>query len=205
MNWLAHVLLSEEKIDFQIGNFMADPYKAKPWENASEDLKNGMTIHKQIDSFTDRHEIFKKSKSRLKEKGILKSIIIDLTYDYLLTKNWDKFCNIPLNQFKNDFYEEALQRGNHLPTRANTIIQNLVQKDLLNFEGYEHLELSFKRLDRRLSEKLAKRDNAISYLEIVKENIKDLEKDFLYFFPLLINEIQKNLDKKHLKHLKYLN
>jgi acyl carrier protein phosphodiesterase len=29
MNWLAHVFLSEENVDFQIGNFLADPMKGK--------------------------------------------------------------------------------------------------------------------------------------------------------------------------------
>ena len=44
MNWLAHVFLSEQKIDFQIGNFLADPLKGRLWDDASSDMKNGMRI-----------------------------------------------------------------------------------------------------------------------------------------------------------------
>ena len=107
MNWLAHVFLSESEIDFQVGNFISDPLKGKAWENASEDIKNGMLSHKIIDSYTDTHSIFKQSKKRLKEKGLLKAVIVDFTYDYLLAKNWNKFCNIELNEFMNDFYKNA--------------------------------------------------------------------------------------------------
>ena len=87
MNWLAHIFLSEQNIDFQIGNYLADPLKGRVWEQASPNLKNGMHVHKIIDSYTDAHREFKRSKLRLGEKGLLKPIIIDLTYDYLLTKN----------------------------------------------------------------------------------------------------------------------
>ncbi len=94
MNWLAHIFLSEQNIDFQIGNYLADPLKCKAWDNASEDLINGIKIHMIIDSFTDSHKIVNQSKTRLRDKGLLKSIIIDITYDHFLTKNWDTFSNI---------------------------------------------------------------------------------------------------------------
>ena len=67
--WLAHVFLSELDIDFQIGNFLADPLKGRVWENASDEIKKGMQTHKKIDSFTDSHEIISCSKKRLRERG----------------------------------------------------------------------------------------------------------------------------------------
>ena len=106
LNCLAHVFLSELNIDFQIGNFLADPLKGRAWEDANENIKKGMQTHKLIDSYTDSHEIISCSKRRLRERGLLKPVIIDLTYDYLLTKNWDKFCNIPLKIFSNNFYSD---------------------------------------------------------------------------------------------------
>ena len=96
LNWLAHVFLSELNIDFQIGNFLADPLKGRVWENASDEIKKGMQTHKKIDSFTDSHEIISCSKKRLRERGLLKPVIVDLTYDYLLEDrnevNLQKMC-----------------------------------------------------------------------------------------------------------------
>ena len=86
MNWIAHIFLSELNTDFQIGNYLADPLKGKVWENANENIKKGMYVHKIIDSYTDSHLFFKNSKNKLGSKGLLKAVVIDLTYDYLLTK-----------------------------------------------------------------------------------------------------------------------
>lgn len=205
MNWLAHVLLSKKSIDFQIGNFIADPYKARPWENASNDLKNGMHIHKIIDSYSDKHEAFKRSKKRLKEKGLLKGIIIDFVYDYLLTKNWDKYSNIKLEVFIQEFYEKAYIQKDSYPLRANQIVENMIARDLLNYKDFKHLKKAFERLDMRLSPKLAQRDSAISYYEIVCKKIDELEDDFLEFFPDLIkrvNEELKALEEEKLNHIK---
>ena len=110
MNWLAHVFLSEQKIDFQIGNFLADPLKGKLWDSASADMQKGVDIHKIIDSYTDSHKVVSTSKSRLREKGLLKPVIVDLTYDYLLTKNWNMFSSTPIKEFLESFNREAKKK-----------------------------------------------------------------------------------------------
>ena len=35
MNWLAHVFLSENNIEHQLGNLLADPLKGRAWEEAT--------------------------------------------------------------------------------------------------------------------------------------------------------------------------
>jgi len=203
MNWLAHAFLSEEHIDFKIGNILADPLKAKIWENASYHVQNGMKTHIKIDSFTDSHKIVKTSKKRLREKGLLKPVIIDLTYDYLLTKNWDLYSNISLEEFTNNFYVKANQRLDFLPSRPNEIVTNLIKRDLLNdYHTLEQLNKSFKRMDLRLSQRLRKRETASEYFQTVCTNIDEIEKDFLEFFPLLCQDIKKDLDQSKLNHWK---
>ena len=203
MNWLAHIFLSEQKIDFQIGNFLADPLKGRLWEDASIDMINGMQTHKIIDSYTDSHEIVSCSKRRLREKGLLKPVIIDLTYDYFLTKNWNEFCKTPINEFSEVFYHQANQRTNFLPNHANIPIYNMIDRDLLNkYHNLDQLKKSFERMDKRLSERLRQRETAISYFDSVLENIDDLENDFLNFFPQLCNKVKINLDENRIKHWK---
>ncbi|MFA9374877.1 MAG: ACP phosphodiesterase [Poseidonibacter sp.] len=203
MNWLAHVFLSEQKIDFQIGNFLADPLKGRTWENASTDMKNGMSVHKIIDSYTDSHKTVSISKKRLREKGLLKPIIIDLTYDYFLTKNWDKFCSIPIYSFSQTFYTQANQRKLYFPQKANLCVENMINRDLLNkYHNLEQLKVSFERMDLRLSERLRQRETALSYFDTVIKNIDELEDDFLTFFPQLCTIVKQNVDNKHIDHFK---
>lgn len=203
MNWLAHIFLSEQNIDFQMGNYLADPLKCKAWDNASKDLTNGIKVHMIIDSYTDSHDIVKQSKSRLRKGGLLKSIVIDITYDYFLTKNWDKFCNIPFDEFTKNFYIQAKERLDFLPQNARASVERLIKFNILNkYQKVEHLEKAFGRFDKRLSVKLASRDTASSYFKSVAENVEHLEKDFLVFFSELCKEVKKNVNSEKITHWK---
>ncbi len=184
MNWLAHLFLSEQNVDFQMGNILADPLKGKLWDTASIELGKGMAVHKIIDAYTDSHNIVSKSKASLRKKGLLKAVVIDLTHDYFLTKNWDTFCNIPVKEFTHNFYAQARERAVHLSPKAQDFINNLVQRDTLNkYHDLKQLKTSFERLDMRLSPRLRERETASGYFEVVEKNILDLEKDFMEFFP----------------------
>ena len=203
MNWLAHIFLSHNNIDFQIGNYLADPLKGKVWDNANSEIILGMHVHKIIDSYTDSHTVFKQSKERLGKGGLLKSVVIDLTYDYLLTKNWHLFCNTPINEFLQHFYCQAYSRLPSLPQHANAPLKRMIDFDLLNkYQTLEQLNQAFQRVDKRLSERLKKRDQVTRYFELVCKQIEPLNEDFLLFFPDLCDKVKQNVHKEKLTHWK---
>jgi acyl carrier protein phosphodiesterase len=205
MNWLAHVFLSEQKIDFQIGNFLADPLKGKAWDGASLDMIKGMETHKQIDSYTDSHKVVSTSKARLRKKGLLKGVIIDLVYDYLLTKNWSYFSNLAKNEFLTSFNKNAQDRLSAFPERPRKLVANLTQEDRLNkYNSLEQLHRAFQRIDTRLSPQLLARETATSYFDEVCAVEEDLEKDFMSFFPELCSFIRTDINSEHLTHWKII-
>ena len=166
-------------------------------------MKKGVQTHIMIDTYTDSHKNVSKSKSRLRDKGLLKPVIIDLTYDYLLTKNWEQFSSVPLRQFLDTFNEQALQRSGDLPSDARYLITNLAQHDRLNrYHSLEQLRRSFERIDARLSDRLLSKETASSYMDVVIENIKHIEDDFMHFFPELCQSIKGNLDEQYITHWK---
>lgn len=201
MNWLAHVFLSEHNVDFQLGNFLADPLKGKLWNGAGADLQKGLQTHMRIDAYTDTHAAVSDSKARLRKKGLLKPVVIDLTYDYLLTKNWDAFSSLPFDDFLNTFYAQAKKRAPELPARAADLVANLVEQDRLGkYRELRQLEQAFERIDARLSTKLRARESAASYFETVCEKIDALESDFLLFFPELCRHVRLELNAHRLTH-----
>ncbi len=203
MNWLAHIFLSEQSIEFQIGNYLADPLKGRTWDNASHDLQKGMQVHKIIDSYTDAHPIFKQSKNRLGKKGLLKSVVIDLTYDYLLTKNWDKYSHIPIDNYLQTFYKQAYKTLPNLPEHASAPLKRMIDFDLLNkYQNLGQLQQAFLRVDKRLSQRLKQRDLATNYYEIVCQNISQIEADFLEFFPQLILKVKESTNEGKCTHWK---
>lgn len=203
MNWLAHIFLSEQNIDFQIGNYLADPLKGKLWEDASENLQNGLKTHILIDSFTDSHDIVKRSKNRLRDSGLLKSIVMDITYDYFLSKHWNKYCNISFEDYTNQFYKKATQRVDSFPFKAANSVERIIKYKILNkYQTLQDLEVAFIRIDRRLSPKLLSRDTTVSYYKAVSKNINELEEDFIEFFPQLCDMVRENVNKDKITHWK---
>jgi len=91
MNWLAHLYLSEPKVEFRLGNVMTDVLKGHRWPGMSDDFLAGIDCHHEIDYFTDRNAIVDRSKSRLKGNPRLRGIVMDVYYDYLLTLHWANY------------------------------------------------------------------------------------------------------------------
>ncbi|WDE98627.1 ACP phosphodiesterase [Lentisphaera profundi] len=201
MNWLAHVFLSEHNSEFQIGNFLADPLKGKAWASASDDLIKGMKTHILIDVYTDSHQIVSRSKARLREKGLLKSVVIDVVYDYFLSKNWDKYVGLSKVDFLLEFSHNARADILNYPDKPKTLVKNLIEGNRLDkYNTLDQLKNAFERIDSRLSPKLLARESTCSYFEKVCKIESELESDFLMFFPELCEYVKSNVDSKKLTH-----
>ena len=187
MNWLAHTLLSKQHIDYQLGNVLADPLKGKPWAGASEQLKNGMQMHKAIDRFTDGHELLTISKARLGEDGLLKGVVLDLLYDHFLSAAWSDYAVLPLNDYLVRFNQEAMQVRTDFPERPQTIVGRLATTNLLGqYRDMAGFAAALKRIDGRLSDRLRARETASDYLPMVEQQYTALQSDFRAFFPELV-------------------
>ena len=119
MNYLAHIYLSRDQELISIGNFMADHVKGRKYSLYPVELQIGILLHRQIDSYTDTHEIPRRSKRRLDEQyGLYKGVIIDIFYDHLLAKNWSSYAETPLDDYAQDFYRRLTEHHEVLPEKV---------------------------------------------------------------------------------------
>ncbi len=80
---LAHLFLSQRDTNLMVGNFIADHIKANKIEPYSEEIRNGIMMHRAIDHFTDTHPLVKKSKSRLFPKyRHCAAVLVDMFYPF---------------------------------------------------------------------------------------------------------------------------
>lgn len=203
MNWLAHVFLSEKHIEYQLGNLLTDPLKAKAWQGASTRIYEGIKMHLHIDSFTDRHPLVSQSKKILTPKGHLKGVVLDILYDHFLSLYWDRFCTIEREHFLDDFRFHALENMDQYPDKAQYIIKRVVANRQL--ESYEHMDgvvAAFGRIDRRLSARALSKDNCERYIPLIAEHRKELEEMFLAFFPELMSTVKENCHLDNVMHWK---
>ena len=201
MNWLAHVFLSEDNIEHQLGNLLTDPLKGKAWEGASEHVRKGIETHKRIDTFTDSHPIVSKSKAHLAKRGPLKGVVLDIVYDYFLSQHWEKFAKVERENFLEAFRTQAPEAILSYPDRAQHVISRVVMnRQLSSYISMDGVEGAFGRIDMRLSERVKNKDTTMRYLPIVKKEKVYLEEAFLDFFPELMHEIAKELEPNNIGH-----
>lgn len=201
MNYLAHILLSKNSIEYQLGNLLADPLKGRRWEGASDEHYAGMRMHVAIDVFTDANETISLSKSRLREKGYLKGVVIDMVYDYFLSKHWNKFVDLDLSTFVNEFNHNAIFELDELPYKASSFVELITSNNVLgSYKDFAGLEQAFRRIDKRLSPRILAKETTTSYIPNVIENYSAIEKDFLKFFPVLATMFIEKSETKSSEH-----
>ena len=151
MNFLAHIYLSFDDAEITIGNFIADSVRGKRYENYPEKIKNGILLHRAIDTFTDSHPIARQSSKRLHENhGHYSRVIVDIFYDHFLARNWYTYSVIPLERFTTDFYK--LMETNHeiLPEKIQHMMPYMIAGNwLLNYQHKEGVQRVLEGMNRR--------------------------------------------------------
>lgn len=187
MNWLAHILLSKKSVDYQLGNLLADPLKGRAWGGCHSHVEDGLKMHCSIDTFTDANQHVRRSKSRLGQKGHLKGVVVDIAYDHLLLKHWDRYVEIDFDSFINRFYLDSQKRIKHYPQKAKDFVERVIRSNVLpSYSTLEGLEVAFNRVDKRLSDRILAKESTTSYVNVLRDEISDIERDFELFFPQLI-------------------
>ncbi|MFK8266189.1 acyl carrier protein phosphodiesterase [Capnocytophaga cynodegmi] len=194
MNFLAHIYLSGNDDLLKIGNFIADTIRGKQYLDYPEMMQKGILLHRRIDTFTDEHLIFRRSKKRLiAEFGHYSGVIVDIFYDYFLAKNWQKYSEEPLNEYVQDFYMLLQQHKHLLNECANYLIFYMIKENWLeSYQTLEGIEKIFYQMDRRTDFR-SKMRLAPQFLQ---NNETDFEQDFFQFFSDISKEINVLLTDK---------
>lgn len=191
MNFLAHIYLSQDNDLLKIGNFMADGIRGKDYLQFPEEVKKGILLHRKIDSFTDTHLIYRKSKHRLHDKyGHYSGVIMDIFYDHFLAKNWNKYSDEKLENYVDTFYN--LLEENHAILTAKTInlLPYMKQNNwLVSYQSIEGIEKILLQMDFRTKQR-AKMHEAVVELKFF---YKDFEEEFTLFFEELREYCIENL------------
>lgn len=152
MNYLAHIYLSGDDNSLKIGNFIADSVKGKKYLEYPEGIKNGILLHRKIDSFTDTHPTVRKSTSRLMPNyGLYAGVIVDILYDHFLAANWHMYHPTPLEEYTQDFY--ALLKTNFavLPKRVQKFYPYMVEHNwLLTYASVPGIENILFQMNHRV-------------------------------------------------------
>jgi acyl carrier protein phosphodiesterase len=193
MNYLAHIYLSQEIKELTIGNFIADSIKGNKFQHFPEKIKDGIILHRALDTFTDKHPTVRKSTHRLFDAySHYSAVIVDILYDHFLAKNWEDYSKVPLFDYTQNFYNLLKKNYEILPLRVQQFLPYMIQDNwLYNYATIEGIGKILYQMDQRTKNR-SKMQFATKELELYYPLF---EAEFKAFFNEVIkyssDEIQK--------------
>ena len=193
MNFLAHIYLSGNNDLLKIGNFMADSIRGHHYLDYPDDIRKGILLHRYIDTFTDAHPIYRKSKHRLHEKyGHYSGVIMDIVYDHYLAKNWSKYSNEKLEDYADSFYQLLQDNCEILTDKIQKMMPSMIARNwLVSYASLEGLEMILFQMDYRTK-------NRVHMQEAIVE-VKQFYTEFEDEFTLYFEELQQHCREKLLE------
>lgn len=193
MNFLAHIYLSGENDWVKIGNFMADSIRGNNYENYPLAIKNGILLHRSIDSYTDMHPVYRQSKHRLHEKyGHYSGVIMDIFYDHFLAKNWATYSNENLEDYADAFYQLLQNNYSLLTDKVKNMMPYMIARNwLVSYASIAGLEMILFQMDHRTKNRVAMHESIVELQEFYAE----FETEFTQFFIELQAHCQQKLQE----------
>jgi acyl carrier protein phosphodiesterase len=190
MNHLAHIFLSGNSDYVKIGNFIGDYIKGKKYKKYAPEIQNGIIMHRNIDNFTDNNETPKKIKPLFAGYyGKYAGIITDVFYDHFLAVNWDNFSDVPLENFVNRFYTILEENKQVLPRKVQNFLPRMIENDrIYSYKYFQGLEKALSVMSKHTSLP----DYTSKAMNILSDNYSLINRNFLEFFPKIINFITEH-------------
>lgn len=194
MNYLAHIFLSGNHGQIQVGNFIGDFVKGNRMKDYPASISKGIILHRKIDEFTDNHPVVRETVAFVKPQfGRYSAIIVDMYFDHFLAINFNRYTSKSIHLFAFQFYILVLFNYRHLPLKVKTFIFHFVGTHrLFKYASLKGLRNSLQIMKNHKIPAIEP-DATIQFLV---ENNAELETYFQKFFPDLIQFVQNEINTK---------
>lgn len=182
MNYLAHLLLAEDRAESRIGNLLGDFVLGRP-ESLSlpAPVIHGIIRHRAIDRFTDSHPV----NARLKllvdpQRRRFAGVISDVIHDHFLIRHWPQFSPHPIREFIDLCNRELREHATLLPSELADSLEERIADDWLGRLGTDAgLDTVFRKMVARRPRSAPIRHA----LDDLRRHRGEFEDGFFEFFP----------------------
>ena len=188
MNFFAHLVLSQPTVESTVGNLLGDFARGVDYQRLTPAIAAGLDNHRAVDRFTDGHQKVQQLKSTFSRKRRrFAGIALDVYFDHLLMKHWQKYDHRPLRDVIDLFYQRMLEGQMLMPNDAmRYTTRRMVDYDW--FGSYQDFDSIAHALDR-IAGRIRYPNQFANAIEDIKCNLQVIEQAFLEFFPELQREI----------------
>ncbi len=170
---------------------MADGIHGKHFGNFPMEIQKGIILHRNIDTFTDAHPVFRLSTKRLHANyHHYSGVIVDVFYDHFLAKNWSTYSDEKLEDYVERFYQSLKDNYNVLTPRTQNLMPYMIEHNwLVSYQTIEGIERILAKMDTRMKYESNMR---FSVAEL-KTSYSEFEEEFTTFFENLITFTQDKI------------
>jgi acyl carrier protein phosphodiesterase len=183
MNFLAHFHLAWPEDGLLAGALEGDYHKGPISDELSADLARGVRLHRAIDAYTDNHPAIAALRREFPaELRRYAGILIDLSFDHYLSRHWQRYAGLHLDDFNHQVLTRLEARSSGLSSGSQRMLGRLREHDLLNrYHDWSTVTASAERIGERF-----RRGNPLGGTARGLEPLRGrLETTFLVFYPEL--------------------
>jgi acyl carrier protein phosphodiesterase len=176
------MFLSGNDQELLVGNFMGDFVKGPLAERFPERIRQGVTLHRRIDTFASRAELFQCSRRRLDPHyGLYRGVLVDLFYDHFLVTEWSNWSEEPFYGYLARTRSIIERHRTELPERMQPLVPVIFEELLPSYGEVSGIGKALERMSRRVT-----RSNPLAggEAELVR-HYGGLRDDFRGFMPLV--------------------
>lgn len=191
MNYLGHAVLSFRNPEILCGNMMGDFVKGTPsnMDIYPEGIKNGLILHRHIDTYTDQHEAIREAKKIFRPKyGLYSGAVVDTLMDHFVANDDDLFAQEEdLHYFVQEVYQQLSTNSHHFPESFIPYYQSMLRHNwLFHYRHEQGVQQSLQGLLRK-----AKRiDEVDSAFQLLKDNKNELQLLYNSFIKDIISFVK---------------
>lgn len=188
MNLLGHAFLSFGDAEVLCGNMMGDFVKGKKaLETYPPKIKQGLMLHRKIDSFTDNHPAVKDAKQFFRaDYRLYAGAITDVLFDHFLANDPRYFENeTQLKVFTNKVFVQLKSTQSHQTDIFRKLALHLEKEQVLNrFRTITGLRTAIHKLCKRMFyplDEMKAYESTMNNYEILNQHYKLFIDDVILF------------------------
>ena len=189
MNHLAHALLAAPDENLMFGGLIADFLRGAIDPALPPRVQDGVRLHRAIDRTTDGHpEVV--AACALFEPPLRRwaGVVLDLWFDHLLVRDWDRYGIGPLDAFSRDVQDLLAARQALAPPRMRGFLRYMQANDLPRAYGDRAM---IERVFIDLSHRIERANPLGDALAQIEPREAAIQRHFDVFMPDLIAWAQR--------------
>ena len=179
MNFLGHLYFSNDDHQLMLANLHGDFVRGKDLSRFPMKMQQGITLHRMIDDYIDHHPVVLELLHQLYEPlPKVAGIAVDLYFDHILAKEWDKFHSTPLDKFIDGFYNAQLENEAYYSPQFKLMMTRMKERNWLYQYQFEY---GLMKACKGVSSRISFPNVLDSAHKVLKTYEKEVEKSFFAF------------------------